>query len=87
MFKCLFKQTLGQCQPVVETITIKDEIYDKLAGLKRGNDGFSNLFERLTECQDSRQLPFRLKGSVGLTDEEKVKMLSGIYFKNPERTY
>ena len=62
---------------MVKTITIKNDVYTKLVQLKRENESFSDLFERLAECQDSRQLLVRLRGSVDFTD--KKQMLSEIY--------
>jgi predicted CopG family antitoxin len=70
---------------MVKTITIKNEVYNKLAELKRENESFSDLFERLVECQDSRQLLVRLKGTVDFKD--KAQMLSEIYDSRAERRY
>lgn len=70
---------------MVKTITIRDEVYNKLAELKRENESFSDLFERLTECQDSRQLLVRLKGTVDFKDKDQL--LSEIYASRAERRY
>jgi predicted CopG family antitoxin len=70
---------------MVKTITIKTEVYNKLAELKRENESFSDLFERLVECQDSRQLLVRLKGTVDF--KNKDQMISEIYDSRAERRY
>ena len=70
---------------MVKTITIKNEVYNKLVEIKRENESFSDLFERLAECQDSRQLLLKLKGTVDFTNKEQ--MLSEIYAKRAERRY
>jgi predicted CopG family antitoxin len=56
---------------LVKTITIRDEVYHKLTSLKRENESFSDLFERLAECQDSRRVLLKLRGSVEFSDKEK----------------
>ena len=68
---------------MVKTITIKDEVYNKLVELKRENESFSDLFERLFKCQDSRQLLVKLRGSVDFTD--KNQLLSEIYSSRAEQ--
>lgn len=70
---------------MVKTITIRDEVYNKLAELKRENESFSDLFERLAERQDSRQLLVRLRGTVDFSDKDR--MLSEIYASRAERRY
>ena len=49
------------------------------------SESFSDLFERLAESQDSRQLLLKLKGTVDFTNKEQ--MLSEIYAKRAERRY
>jgi predicted CopG family antitoxin len=70
---------------MVKTITIKDEVYRKLSELKREDESFSDLFERLTECQDSRQLLVSLRGAVDFKDKDRL--LSEIYASRAERRY
>jgi predicted CopG family antitoxin len=70
---------------LVKTITIRNEVYNKIAELKRENESFSDLFERLAQCQDSRQLLIRLRGTVDFTDKDQ--MLSEIYASRAERRY
>jgi predicted CopG family antitoxin len=70
---------------MVKTITIKDEVYQKLVELKQENESFSDLFERLAECQDSRKLLLRLRCTVDFTDKDKL--LSEIYTSRAETRY
>lgn len=68
---------------MVKTITIRDEVYLKLLAIKHENESFSELFDRLSECQDSRRTLIKLRGSVEFRDKEK--MLSEIYASRAER--
>jgi predicted CopG family antitoxin len=68
---------------LVKTITIREEVYLKLVSLKREDESFSDLFDRLAEGQDSRQILLRIKGSVEFTDKEK--MLSELQASRAER--
>jgi predicted CopG family antitoxin len=68
---------------LVKTITIRDEVYLKLLAIKHENESFSELFDRLSECQDSRRTLIKLRGSVEFRDKEK--MLSEIYASRAER--
>ncbi|MGE5187956.1 MAG: antitoxin VapB family protein [Betaproteobacteria bacterium] len=69
---------------MVKTITIRDEIYRKLIRAKRKDESFSELFDRLTECQDSRQILVKLRGSVDFAPGEKEHILSDITTKRAE---
>lgn len=70
---------------MVKTITIRDEIYRKLMTVKRNGESFSELFDRLAECQDSRQTLTKLRASVEFEKEEKEQILSEISKKRAER--
>jgi predicted CopG family antitoxin len=70
---------------VVKTITIRDEVYRKLVTVKRKGESFSELFERLAENQDSRQILTKLRASVEFEKEEKEQILSEISKKRAER--
>jgi predicted CopG family antitoxin len=63
---------------MVKTITIRDEVYRKLIVIKREDESFSTLFERLADCQDSRQILTKLRASVEFEKEEKEQILSEI---------
>ena len=70
---------------MVKTITIRDEVYRKLVTIKRKGESFSELFDRLAECQDSRQILTKLRASVEFEKEEKEQILSEISKKRAER--
>ncbi|HLC00507.1 MAG TPA: antitoxin VapB family protein [Candidatus Bathyarchaeia archaeon] len=70
---------------MVKTITIRDEIYRKLLSVKRKDESFSELFERLTECRDPMETLKRLRGSVEFADGEKEEMLAELRSKRAER--
>jgi len=68
---------------LVKTITIRDEVYRKLLSIKREDESFSDLLERLVEGVNSLDLLLRLRGCVEFRDKEKL--LSEIYSLRAER--
>jgi len=68
---------------LVKTITIRDEVYRKLLSIKREDESFSELLERLVEGVNSLDLLLRLRGCVEFRDKEKL--LSEIYSLRAER--
>lgn len=64
-------------------MTIRDEVYKKLLAIKRKNESFSDLFERLVEGIDSRETLKNLRGCVEFKDKDK--MLLEIYAARAER--
>lgn len=68
---------------MTKTITIRDEVYRKLLKIKRENESFSELFERLTEGVNPFETLKGLRGCVEFRDKEK--MLSEIYAVRAER--
>jgi len=66
----------------VKTLTIKEEVYKKLVKLKRENESFSKLIERLIERKDSiRFFKGVLKDSRILDDINKEIMSERKKFK------
>jgi len=66
-----------------KTLTIKTNIYEKLLALKRENESFSDLFERL-----SKNNVATLRKLRGCTEfKNKDKMLKDIEKKRNERRY
>lgn len=57
---------------MVKTITIRNEVYDKLAAVKGRDESFSQLFERLLSETSSADLLRKLRGSVEFRDKEKL---------------
>jgi len=68
---------------LTKTITIRDEVYKKLLTVKRENESFSKLFERLVEGMSPIETLTKLRGCVEFTDKEK--MLSEIHALRAER--
>jgi len=66
----------------MKTITIKDEVYKKLLRLKREDESFSKLFERLAIPRGIEILR-EIRGSIEF--ESKEKILKEIYDKRKER--
>jgi len=80
VFKYMFKHfTLT----LTKTITIRDEVYKKLAAVKRRDESFSELFERLVRGTNSVEVLGRLKGSMEFKNKEKT--LSEIQALRAER--
>ena len=68
---------------MTKTITIRDEVYRKLLKIKRENESFSELFERLAESANPLDTLKRLRGCVEFRDKER--MLSETYAVRAER--
>ena len=68
---------------MVKTITIKDEVHKKLLTVKRKDESFSELFERLAEGMNPLETLTKLRGRVEF--KEKEKMLSELYALRTER--
>ncbi len=68
-----------------KTITIRDEVYEKLLKVKREGESFSELFERLIEGMDPLETLKKLRGCVEFKDEDKENMLSEIHARRGER--
>ncbi|MCL5672631.1 MAG: hypothetical protein JRN56_06300 [Nitrososphaerota archaeon] len=57
---------------MTKTLTIKDEVYKKLAAVKDPDESFSDLFSRLVEGESSIEALKRLRGKVTFTDKERL---------------
>jgi len=68
---------------LTKTISIRDEVYRKLLKVKRENESFSELFERLLEGVSPIETLTKLRGCVEFKDKEK--MLSEIHTLRAER--
>lgn len=68
---------------MVKTITIRDEVYKKLLTVKKKDESFSELFERLAEERNPTETLSRLRATVEFTDKEKT--LSEISTRRAER--
>ncbi len=66
-----------------KTLTIKRNVYEKLLIMKRKNESFSDLFERL-----SKKNIMTIKRLRGCTEfKEKDTMIKDIYKKREEKRY
>ncbi|MHA1399445.1 MAG: antitoxin VapB family protein [Candidatus Heimdallarchaeaceae archaeon] len=55
-----------------KTISIKEEIYNKLVSLKRKDESFSDLLERLTKSVNTITILEQLKGTIDFRDTEEL---------------
>jgi len=66
-----------------KTLTIKKNVYEKLLSIKKENESFSDLFERL-----SKKNIVTLKKLRGCTEfKKKPMMIKDIYKKRDEKRY
>jgi predicted CopG family antitoxin len=63
---------------MTKTLTIRDEVYEKLVRVKGKDESFSELFVRLVENQSPGNILKALRGSIELTLEQKKEMLADI---------
>ena len=56
---------------MVKTITIRDEVYKKLLTVKKKDESFSELFERLAEERNPTETLSRLRATVNLQTRKK----------------
>jgi len=68
---------------VTKTISIRDEVYRKLLKIKRKDESFSDLFERISEGVNPLETLRGLRGCVEFRDKDK--MLAEIYEARAER--
>ena len=66
-----------------KTLTIKESAYKKLLLMKRKDESFSDLFERLSKS--NIEVLKKMRGCN--TYEDKEKMLEEIYEKRKEKRY
>jgi len=75
--------TISLAKTLVKTITIREEVYNKLLEIKEKNESFSKLFERLIESANPLETLKKLRGCIEFKD--KNKLLSEIYASRSER--
>ncbi len=68
---------------MVKKIAIRDEVYGKLLAIKGENESFSELFERLVECNSPVDALKKIRATVEFTDKEA--MLSELRSKKAEK--
>jgi predicted CopG family antitoxin len=74
---------------MVKTITIKDDVYQKLKNQKRKEESFSDLFERLMDQNSYSGIHIlkKLRSSIEFEDKEKETILADITKKRSERRF
>jgi len=70
---------------MVKTLTIKEDVYNRLVAIKRQGESFSDLFERLAKKEDTASALEKLRASVIFGTGEKERMVKDIYSKRSER--
>jgi predicted CopG family antitoxin len=70
---------------LTKTLSIRDEVYDRLLKIKREDESFSDLFMRLSEEENTLKLLERLRGSIDLPEADEI--IEEIYEKRVERRY
>ncbi len=68
---------------MVKTITIRDEVYEKLASAKDAEESFSEFLNRLVESTNAMEMLRKLRGTLNLP--EKKMILKEIAQKRTER--
>jgi len=68
---------------LVKTITIREEVYRKLLTVKKKDESFSELFDRLAENKNPLETLSKIRASVDF--RKKKEMLSEIYSSRAER--
>ena len=73
-----WKKTLNICLNIclndymVKTITIKDTVYEELKAIKKPDESFSDLFERLTGAKRSMEILKSISGTVTFKDKKTL---------------
>jgi len=70
---------------LTKTLSIRDEVYERLLKIKREDESFSDLFMRLSEEENTLKLLERLQGSIDLPETDEI--IEEIYEKRVERRY
>ncbi|MGC9308662.1 MAG: antitoxin VapB family protein [Thermoplasmatota archaeon] len=67
-----------------KTLTIKEDVYNKLVALKEDSESFSDLLDKLSRCRNVALLK-KMRGAV--TFEDKDAMTREIREKRKEKRY
>ncbi len=70
---------------MVKTLTIKDDVYNKLVAVKKPGESFSELFNELLKYSYAENILYGLRGSIEFTSKEK--MLDEIYKKEEKKDF
>jgi len=73
---------------MVKTLTIRDDVYQRLAAIKGKDESFSELFERLAGHRGSLELLMRIRGLIEFeTADEKEAFLHHATSKREEKRF
>jgi predicted CopG family antitoxin len=73
---------------MVKTLTIRDDVYNRLVAIKAKDESFSELFERLAGHRGSLESIKRLRGSVEFKSAaEKEEFVRELTAKRKEKRY
>jgi predicted CopG family antitoxin len=73
---------------MVKTLTIRDDVYKRLAAIKGKDESFSELFERLAGHRGSLEMIKSLRGSVEFKSAaEKEEFVREVTAKRKEKRY
>jgi predicted CopG family antitoxin len=79
---------MNSIENIVKTLTIRDDVYERLAALKKKDESFSELFERLARHQGSLELLMRIRGSPEFESaDEKEEFLRHATSKREEKRF
>jgi predicted CopG family antitoxin len=70
---------------MTKTLTIRDEVYQKLVSVKRKDESFSELFERLVEGRSPSELLKTLRGRIEITESDKRRFSAEVDRGRKER--
>ncbi len=68
MYVCIH---VNRCA-LTKTLTVRDEVYRKLLTVKKRDESFSRLFERLVESMSALETLKKLRGRVEFKDKEEM---------------
>jgi len=57
---------------MVKTITIKDNVYEQLKAIKKADESFSDLFERLSAAKRSIEILKSISGTVEFKNKKAL---------------
>jgi len=69
----------------MKTLTIRDEVYQKLASIKREGESFSELFDRLVRDRSSVELLRNMRGALEFgSSAEREALIEDVTAKRNE---
>jgi predicted CopG family antitoxin len=79
---------MNSIDDMVKTLTIRDDVYERLAAIKGKDESFSELFERLAGRRGSLEVLMRIRGSMEFKSaEEKESFLRDATSRREEKRF